>query len=196
MSVTEAAYYDLHATSQAGHPLTPLWEEASRWCGTDGVVDLGCGAGGFALLRVPDYDTKAYVGVDFSEASLDIARRAVRGAAGRRDDVSWVVADLRDDPPWKESQAGNWCYVATEVLEHLADDLDVIRAWVPPGHRLIFSVPNYPSESHQRHFPSPLSVYDRYSPLLEFVAWRLYDLAPPPGRAAFLFETRMRNDAW
>ena len=191
---TEAEFYDTHAATQGeDHPLYPMWRCAASWLDLrDPIFDLGCGAGGLALaLTRTDWEGD-YVGMDFSESSLELATLIRPGTA-----QSWefVQADLRDDSPWDDIP-GDAQFVMLEVLEHLEDDLSVIQRWVPPGHRLVFSVPNFHSTAHQRVFSSPQQAYERYSPLLTFTAWRLFALDPPPGRAVHLFDTRVRGDVW
>lgn len=189
---TESGYYNKHAASVSlDHPLAPVWRQAAAWLhDADPVYDLGCGTAGLGIARTEREAKGHYTGVDFSRASVELAQLAVAPA-------TWFVADLRDEPPWlPEEIPGNAQFAATEVLEHLEADLAMIERWIPPGHRFIFSVPNYGSESHQRHFRSPGEAYKRYSPLLHFTAWRLFDLSPPRGRAVHLFDTIRRSDTW
>lgn len=197
MTEMSAEFYDTHAASQMEHALQPVWEEACRWIHmTVPITDLGCGPGGFALTLARWGYKGHYVGVDFSPASLLIARTDIEGL-GIAMDYDLIQADLNRDPPWRNASiSGSIEFTCFETFEHLDDDLGIIQRWVPPGHRLIFSVPNYPSEAHVRHFGGPGAVFARYAPLLHFARWSMIDLGPPRGRAVHLFDTTRRSDSW
>jgi 2-polyprenyl-3-methyl-5-hydroxy-6-metoxy-1,4-benzoquinol methylase len=113
------------------------------------VVDLGCGTGRFLELLSRNGHSAHKTGIDWSEAALEQASYYYsgygRGLSLRREDL----AEWTPDP----DRAGNTIYVCSEVLEHLEDDWDLVRR-IPPGHRFLFSVPNFDSESHLRTFTS------------------------------------------
>jgi len=201
LTALDASYYDdtvpIHTLETVGdHPLAPLWEAVSSAVKNDDVYDLGCGPGPLALtLWLREYKGE-YRGYDFSPVCVDAARFAT-GGCDEGTAHSFEVADLRDDPPYKDEPVrGNAWFVFVEVLEHLDDDHGALRRWVPPGGKVLMSLPNYASESHVRHFASPGDVYARYAALLRFRAWRMFDLSPPEGRAVHLFEAVMREDVW
>lgn len=192
---TEAAYYDQAMTGDgapamvglADSPWRPLYREAARWI-PDGhdVVDLGCGTGRFlAELLLEPGRTGSAMGVDFSELALAEARRYVPNA-------TFSQTDLRTWGP-DPARAGHTSYTCLEVLEHLDDDLDLIRR-VPPGHQLVFSVPNYESEAHLRTFTSPGAVWHRYGPLVSFRRWSLIEL--DDRKCIHVLDTIRRVDAW
>jgi hypothetical protein len=56
--------------------------------------------------------------------------------------------------------------VCMEVLEHIEDDLGVLACF-PAGVRCLITVPNFPWQSHVRHFESKDSVSRRYEKFFE-----------------------------
>ncbi len=130
------------------NPYRPLWEATAALV-PEGVslVELGCGTGRLASLLVPK--VRAYLGIDFAPACIAEARRFVPDAA-------FLVADLRNGVPEAE------VYVANETLEHLDDDLALLRS-LPSGSLVILSVPSFDSAAHVRHFPERWQALDRYA---------------------------------
>lgn len=190
---TEAAYYDQAMTAADApsmlplkeSPWRPLYAEAASWIPHGhSVCELGCGTGRFPdELRRHDHHGR-YVGLDFSTAALVEARRYMPG-------LDFELTDLTVWEP-DPDRAGNTTYVCLEVLEHLADDQDLVRR-IPPGHQLICSVPNYESEAHLRVFRNVGDVFDRYARWLTFRRWSLIDLG---GKAIHVVDTTRRTDSW
>ena len=157
MKAAPSLFYDLALedprTSQlqpvAGNPYQHLWQcTAALVPSGSSVVELGCGTGRLASLLVSH--ARSYLGLDFSSRCIAAARRFVPAAR-------FVVADLRTDPiPDAE------VYVANEVLEHLDDDLALLRR-LPVGALVVLSVPSFDSASHVRHFPRRGQAAQRYA---------------------------------
>jgi SAM-dependent methyltransferase len=112
------------------------------------LLDIGSGQGDFAaevLQRYPDVEV---LGLEVSEAGVEIAKRKAPGA-------SFVVRDLlqEGDPP--PDQRG-WAThaVCSEVLEHV-DRPDSLLAnaarYMGPGCRLVVTVPGGPMSAFDRH---------------------------------------------
>lgn len=197
---TEPEFYDevmVEEGSPAMLPLAesgwePLYREAASWVSPEeDVVDLGCGTARFAHALHDTGHYGGYVGADFSEAALAEAERYVTNAGLK--EFAFIRCDLRGWSP-SPTRAGNCVYVCLETLEHLDDDVDLIRR-VPPGHRLIFSVPNYDSEAHIRTFRNAGELWGRYGQLLTFRRWSLVDLGGDRWRV-HLCDTMRRGDSW
>lgn len=202
---TEPEYYD-EVMVEKGSPAMlkledsgwlPLYEEAAGWIGyNEDVVDLGCGTGRFGALLQGRGHYGGYVGLDFSVSALSEAQRYL----DQRRDMQKLemVYELKqqDLRQWEPSptRAGNCVYTCLETLEHLADDVGLIRR-IPPGHRFIFSVPNYDSDAHLRTFRDVGALWKRYDKLLEFRRWSLVDLGGPAW-LVHVVETRRRGDSW
>ena len=159
----------------------PVYEAAAAFVPLMPVIDVGCGTGRFAELLRRKGHTQ-YLGVDFAP---DVVAEAARYAP-----AFWFeVADIRE---W-DHHAGHpdvCCYVLLEVLEHLDDDRDAIQR-IPPGCPVVFSVPNFWSESHVRRYAQPRDVFERFGDLLEFEAWQAVAFATP-GRRIHVFRAERR----
>lgn len=155
MDAHDATYYEDHfrkvGDSRADRYL-PLYEAAAALIPNDAsVVELGSGIGRFGALVMNR--VASYLGLDFAPALVAEAKRH----AGR--DV-FQVADLRTD---EIPQAD--VYVALEVLEHLDDDMAILKR-LPKGSRVVMSVPSFHSPSHLRHFAEEGSAATRYDAAL------------------------------
>ena len=98
------------------------------------VLDLGCGDGAFAA-QVLDRGAASYLGIDGSEAMIDVAVRA-----NASPDASFEVGDIED---LSTPEASFDVVTSRMALHHVADLLSVLRAvhrTLVPGGRLIFSV--------------------------------------------------------
>jgi SAM-dependent methyltransferase len=104
-----------------------------------------------------DQGITQYLGIDFSETAIALARQ-------RSPCFGFIVADVRTTDVFARSHYD--VIVCTEVLEHIADDLGLISRF-RPGTRCICSVPSFPYESHLRHFRIADEVLGRYSALFD-----------------------------
>lgn len=191
-----AEWYDAAMTDEDAPAMLPL--EESPWLGMyerlaalihahEEIVDLGCGTGRLIELLRRNGHYAQITGVDWSPAALEEAFEYV-GASGV---VSFRREDLREWEP-DPNRAGNTVYVCSEVLEHLDDDLDLV-ARIPPGHRFLFTVPNFHSQAHVRVFPLVSYVWKRYAGLLMFHSWRLVGSEQ---KGIHIVETTRRADSW
>jgi trans-aconitate methyltransferase len=196
VTVTEPYWYDTAMTEPgapsmlplAQSPWRPLYAEAARWIAPSSpVVDLGCGTGRFADELRNHGRQAPFLGLDFSPATIAEAR----SYAGT-DGIEFEVADLRNWVP-DDDRPGGTVYTCLEVLEHLEDDLGLV-ARVPPGHELVFSVPNYPSKAHLRTFGTLAEIWARYGCLVTFRRWSMIEL--DDRKAIHLLDTTRRLEAW
>lgn len=131
-------------------PYLPMYRAVAALVPEGPVVELGCGTGRLAAMLI---ESHPYIGLDFAERLLEEAR--VYAPEG-----DFRLADLRTDPiPLAPT------YVATEVLEHLDDDLALLQR-LPLFATVVLSAPSFASESHVRWFPSQGDARRRYEQLL------------------------------
>jgi trans-aconitate methyltransferase len=165
----------------------PVYEVALSLLPRLPVVELGCGTGRFAELfrRTRDH-TQTYHGYDFAPAVI-----AEAGRYCPLDKFTFELADIRQ---WEHGSdlPDECCYVLLEVLEHLDDDRDALMR-IPPGLPVVFSVPNFWSESHVRRFLQPSHVFERYGDLLDFDAWQSVAF-PMLGRRIHVFRATTRAE--
>lgn len=140
------------------------------------VLEIGCGSGQLAsLLR--DQGIVKYTGFDFSNVAIRLARQLVP-------EYTFLVADARYTELVPNGDY-DWV-VCTEVLEHIVEDLEVLKR-IPPSRRCLGTVPNFPYRSHVRHFSSADEVIARYAALFdEFDVMSL--CGSKQGQIYFLFE--------
>lgn len=146
-------------------PYLPMYRAVAALVPPGPVVELGCGTGRLAAM-LTDHP---YIGLDFAERLLEEARAYCPGADFR-------LADLRTDPiPLAAT------YVATEVLEHLDDDLALLKR-LPLFATVVLSAPSFDSESHVRYFPLKGEARRRYGDLLAIDHEEIVEL---PRKGAF-----------
>lgn len=200
MTPFDAAFYDwamagrgaLARKPLAKSPWRPVYEEAASWIApNEPVIDLGCGTARFAQALYAGGRYGGYTGVDFSPAALRVAARDL-AKLNLKASLAFDCEDLADWTP-PAPLSGNTIFTCLEVLEHLEADLALIER-VPPGHRFIFSVPNYPSEAHVRDFRLLREVWGRYEPLVVFNRWSRFDF---DGRHVIhLLDSTRRTESW
>lgn len=189
MTAQPASFYDqrYQRSPLAWHdsPELPLYEEAIRWLPASAfVIDLGCGLGHFGAAFAAHGHRGRYLGVDFSSVAIDAARDAVPAGA-------FTIADLAEwlPPP----DLGDAVFVILETLEHVPFDLGLLRK-IPPGRRVVFSVPGFDHPGHVRYFPALGLVFDRYAGLLDLGRWSL--IRPSQTGVLHLFDSHRKAEAW
>ena len=163
----EHAYYDgvFSRSAQYKYPWRKM-SYASMWTRIakelpEGahVLEVGCGTGQLAACLHELCKLGSYHGFDFSPVAIETAKKVLP-------DASFEVADARlpasYDRPFD-------AIVMTEVLEHIQDDLAILRmaTAASPGAKCFFSVPSKDDPGHVRYFPGAASVVGRYAPLLD-----------------------------
>lgn len=137
------------------HPLYIAAVKAILAGGGRRVLEVGCGSGTLAQMVIEE-------GLDYR--GFDYARTAIAKALQRNPNAKFAWGDATADGPYAEPYDTILC---CEVLEHIRQDLDVIKQW-RPGCNVVCSVPNYDYESHVRFFRNEKEVLDRYSDVIAF----------------------------
>lgn len=117
------------------------------------VFEVGCGPGQMAAFLM-DQGIPDYTGFDISSTAIEFAQRKI--PLGR-----FFVGSALDANLYSASDFD--VLICTEVLEHIESDLRVVSLF-PSGRRCICTVPNFPYESHVRHFRDADDVRMRYGP--------------------------------
>jgi SAM-dependent methyltransferase len=122
------------------------------------VLDVGSGQGDLALELLRRHPRAELLGLEVSEAGIEIARRKAPQA-------NFVQRELTQ-PSEVESDQRAWAThaVCSEVLEHVDRPIELMRnaaAYMAPGCRLVVTVPGGPMSAfdrhigHRRHFSPP-----------------------------------------
>lgn len=135
---------------------------ADRVHGAGAIFDVGCGTGQLAhLLHDRHIESNrarfAYLGFDFSNQAITIARE-------RLPEVSFQVDDALTTNLFGDAEYDT--VIMTEVLEHIGEDIQVLSS-VRPGARVLATVPNFLTTSHVRRFVSAEEVNERYGFLFD-----------------------------
>uniref|UniRef100_A0A6M3JYY0 Putative methyltransferase n=1 Tax=viral metagenome TaxID=1070528 RepID=A0A6M3JYY0_9ZZZZ len=119
------------------------------------IIDLGCGVGQFAeMLHVHGF--RNYTGIDFSEVAINKAKsKNLKG-------YNFILQNITTEP----LPEGD-IYIACEVLEHIENDIDIVRK-IKWNTLLIASLPIFDYESHVRYFTSENEIIKRYEDYLDF----------------------------
>lgn len=175
-----AAFYNAHAHKATDLSLNPFWrhlyDETIKLLPLDlstAIVDLGCGPGYFAKVLYEEGFWN-YRGIDFSEASIEIARRNVP-------EFMFTVGNITKKYVPKKPEKYD-IFILLETLEHIKDDLDVLAA-IPKGKMVILSVPSAGGEGHVRRFKTSKAVSIRYESYVDFK--RILGLSLGPANKKF-----------
>lgn len=174
-----SATADYHAPYQESfyYFLWSVIADRLRRAKVERVLEIGCGPGQMAEYLL-DQGVREYTGLDFSPEAVKMAKSHV--ARG-----TFVVGDARD--PAIHRQVAHDAVLCTEVLEHIEDDLAVVKAFTP-GKRCLCSVPNFPYESHVRHFKDADEVIARYGPFFDSLDVATFRSPRDPNDRFFLFD--------
>ena len=122
------------------------------------IADIGCGTGRFARL-IANKGYTNYWGFDFSDVRIREAKRYVP-------EFQFSVGSIFDPQIMDKLKDYN-TFVLLEIVEHVSQD-EALFSIIPSGGTVIFSVPNFDSEAHVRHFISPDEVIERYKMVIDF----------------------------
>jgi SAM-dependent methyltransferase len=150
----ESGEYRKHYTASRYYFLWCVIADRLKRANVKSVLDIGCGAGQFAsLLR--DSGIPKYCGIDLSQNAIDVAR-TICG------EYKFVATSAFDTDLLETFDYD--AVISLEFLEHVNKDIAVLSR-IRQGKRFYGSVPNFPYESHVRHFLDCGQVIDRYGSL-------------------------------
>jgi SAM-dependent methyltransferase len=160
----EASYYDAmyavtaeyrkHYTASRYYFLWCVIVDRLKRANVQSVLDVGCGPGQFAsLLR--DSGIPKYCG-------LDLSKKAVRTARAICRQYEFVATSVFDTNLFEQFDYD--AVISLEFLEHVNDDIAVLSR-IRQGKLFYGTVPNFPEESHVRHFVDCGQVIGRYGSL-------------------------------
>ncbi len=112
------------------------------------ILDVGSGQGDFALQLKLSYPKIDYLGLEASQAGIDISRQKVTGAHFIKQDL------LRSFKPPEEFNQWATHVVCSEVLEHVDEPekiLTNIKPFLKKGCKLIITVPGGPMSQFEKH---------------------------------------------
>ncbi|QOY34207.1 class I SAM-dependent methyltransferase [Anaerobacillus isosaccharinicus] len=139
----------------------PIWEKALRTIlekGNPFILEVGCGPGQFANLLF-DHGLENYRGFDFSSTAIKLAKQTNAKYQTRFSVDNAYTTSLFTKLPYNTA-------VLFEVLEHLQEDLKVLNDLIN-GTMILFSVPNFNSQSHVRYFLTQDEVRKRYEKIID-----------------------------
>jgi SAM-dependent methyltransferase len=128
------------------------------------VLELGCGSGALAegLLKA---DIVEYLGIDFSPVAIEMARARCKEYL---EFATFLVGDVHL-PIYHQSSYTD--FVATEVFEHVEDDVRIARN-IRSKARVHLSLPNFTTKSHIRTYAGPQAISSRFAGILKFSSFR------------------------
>lgn len=172
--VRDAAWYDARFADPDSRyhwkperlPYLHLWNLAISYMQEgDDVIDIGCGPGHLAELATRTMKIR-YRGYDFSEQALQMARK--RAPSGTF--FCWDATKDPVPPPLRSRTV----YVSTEFLEHVTDDLGILRQ-IPTGALVLLTAPARDDPGHVRFFKTIAEVEERYAEVLDLVEVQRYE---------------------
>lgn len=121
------------------------------------IIDIGCGPGQFANMLF-DKGVTDYKGIDFSREAIAMAKERNK---------LFAHAFNKDNALTSKIFSNDYnMVVLLEVLEHIENDLPILDK-IKKDSTIIFSVPNFNSESHVRWFDTKDSIIRRYGNIVE-----------------------------
>lgn len=128
------------------------------------VVDIGCGIGTLAAIAWHEIGHREeWIGYDFAPILIRQARRGNRKRGHQNADFK--VRDLVQLPVEQKDLPQRCLVVATEILEHIEDDIGALRR-LGAGTDVLLTVPIGDAPGHVRTFATMDSAIERYRPVL------------------------------
>ncbi|MEN6558387.1 MAG: class I SAM-dependent methyltransferase [Thermoguttaceae bacterium] len=172
----ESEEYRKHYTASQYYFLWCVVVDRLKRANCQAILDIGCGSGQFASM-LWNAGIPQYVGLDFSETAIFLARNHCPG-------YRFVCESAFDTNLFLKYNYD--LVISMEFLEHVDDDIAILNR-IPSGKKFLGTVPSFPYKSHVRFFSGPERVAERYEPL--FSQFRVDTiLADNRGARYFLFD--------
>jgi SAM-dependent methyltransferase len=168
--------WKLHYSKSEYYFLWAVIVDRMSRAGGKSVFEIGCGAGQLACL-IRDHGVCQYTGFDFSAKRIARAREVCAEFRFSQEDA--FTTNLFESTEYDS-------VVCTEFLEHVEDDIGVIRR-IRSGSTFYGTVPNFPYTSHVRYFSSAEEVESRYRHLFSDMRVDTF-VADDRGKTFFLIE--------
>ncbi len=155
----QGGYKNLYHKSYKESLYLPLWEKALelvKEVKEPKIIEIGCGAGQFANLLF-DHGIFEYKGIDYSQEAISLAKRT-----NERFAEFFFVENAYQSQIYQDQYN---IVILLEVLEHLTEDLFLLNK-IRKASIVLFSVPNFNSESHVRFFKKKTDITRRYGKIL------------------------------
>lgn len=148
----ESTAQNVHYTESPYYPIWTIIMDRVRTEADRSILEIACGAGQLARALQDSNLIESYYGFDFSP-------RRVARAKSTSPELTFEVLDAFSAEIFEVFPYN--IAIATEFLEHVEEDLVVLKR-IKPGTRFLGTVPNYPWKSHVRHFRNVDDVLARY----------------------------------
>lgn len=147
------AIYSLSDKYKCDHKKSPyyeLWKECLYHIPLlKNILEVGCGTGQFYEMLREEHRIESYRGFDFSKVAIEMHSSPDAYVGDARDKNSYPFDDDFD------------FIICKEVLEHLSDDVEVIRLW-KKHTQVLLTVPCFDDPAHVRWFENEEKIRDRY----------------------------------
>jgi len=135
----------------------PVWSDVLNFIAPhEEILELGCGNG--LLARYLMDNGRIYCnGVDFSSVAIEMAKKN-----NPNNQNKFSVKDVRNIKRIPK----HFTVLSLETFEHLENEIELLQV-IDKGAKIVFSVPDFSCEAHQRYFKSFADIVARYS---EFIS--------------------------
>lgn len=131
-------------------PYLELWKECLYHIPLlRNILEVGCGTGQFYDMLTKEHRINDYIGFDFSKVAISM-----------HTSPNAYVGDARNGSNYPSDDKYDFI-ICKEVLEHLADDVAVIRKW-KKGTEVLITVPCFDDPSHVRWFENEEKIRERF----------------------------------
>lgn len=146
----------------------PIWKATAFLLNnTNTILEIGCG-NGLTARYLMSQGINYQRGIDFSEEAITLARRNNPSHENK-----FQVKDIKGIT----TIPNHFTVICLETLEHLENDLSFLLT-LQKDTTIIFSVPDFSCDAHQRFFKDEQEVFYYYSELISFEMIKKIMIAP------------------